>query len=85
MSNTCREYANPDRSMLELVLAPAKDWIDKSDEEIIKATIAELKKPLSRRPRGRKSGNIAEISCRENAKIGLQSDTRSPRIPTCTS
>ncbi|MBW4669052.1 MAG: 15-cis-phytoene desaturase [Cyanomargarita calcarea GSE-NOS-MK-12-04C] len=44
MSNTCREYANPDRSMLELVLAPAKDWIDKSDEEIIKATIAELKK-----------------------------------------
>ncbi|MDB9457674.1 15-cis-phytoene desaturase, partial [Dolichospermum circinale CS-545/17] len=26
MSNTCREYANPDRSMLELVLAPAADW-----------------------------------------------------------
>lgn len=44
MSNTCREYANPDRSMLELVLAPAKDWIDKSDEEIIAASISELKK-----------------------------------------
>ncbi len=44
MSNTCREYANPDRSMLELVLAPAKDWMDKSDEEIITATMAELKK-----------------------------------------
>ncbi|MGH1394962.1 MAG: 15-cis-phytoene desaturase [Trichormus sp.] len=44
MSNTCREYANPDRSMLELVLAPAKDWISKSDEEIVAATIAELKK-----------------------------------------
>ena len=44
MSNTCREYANPDKSMLELVLAPAKDWIDKSDEEIIAATMAELKK-----------------------------------------
>lgn len=44
MSNTCREYENPDRSMLELVLAPAKDWIDKSDEEIIAATMAELKK-----------------------------------------
>ncbi|MDY7006517.1 MAG: 15-cis-phytoene desaturase [Cyanobacteriota bacterium] len=44
MSNTCREYANPDRSMLELVLAPAKDWISKSDQEIIAATMAELEK-----------------------------------------
>ena len=44
MSNTCKEYANPDRSMLELVLAPAKDWISKSDEEIITATMAELQK-----------------------------------------
>ncbi|NEP41567.1 MAG: 15-cis-phytoene desaturase [Okeania sp. SIO2H7] len=44
MSNTCREYANPDRSMLELVLAPAKDWISKSDEEILEATMAELEK-----------------------------------------
>ncbi|MCW6034732.1 15-cis-phytoene desaturase [Spirulina subsalsa FACHB-351] len=43
MSNTCREYANPDRSMLELVLAPAADWISKSDEEIIAATLEELK------------------------------------------
>jgi 15-cis-phytoene desaturase len=30
--------------MLELVLAPAKDWITKSDEEIIDATMEELKK-----------------------------------------
>ena len=44
MSNTCREYANPNRSMLELVLAPAKDWIAKSDEEIVAATIVELEK-----------------------------------------
>ena len=44
MSNTCKEYADPNKSMLELVLAPAKDWIDKSDEEIIAATMAELKK-----------------------------------------
>lgn len=44
MSNTCREYANPDRSMLELVLAPAKDWIAKTDEEIVEATMAELHK-----------------------------------------
>lgn len=44
MSVTCKEYADPDRSMLELVLAPAKDWIDKSDEEIIEATMVELKR-----------------------------------------
>lgn len=44
MSNTCRQYYHPDRSMLELVLAPAKDWISKSDEEIVAATMAELEK-----------------------------------------
>ena len=44
MSNTCRAYENPDRSMLELVLAPAKDWISKSDEDIVAATLEELKK-----------------------------------------
>ena len=44
MSNTCKEYADPNRSMLELVLAPAKDWIAKSDEDIIAATMAELEK-----------------------------------------
>jgi 15-cis-phytoene desaturase len=30
--------------MLELVLAPAHDWITKSDEEIIEATMEELRK-----------------------------------------
>ena len=44
MSNTCREYANPDKSMLELVLAPAADWIGKSDQEIVEATLGELEK-----------------------------------------
>jgi 15-cis-phytoene desaturase len=44
MSNTCKEYSNRDRSMLELVLAPAKDWISKPDEEIIAATMKELEK-----------------------------------------
>lgn len=44
MSNTCREYENPDRSMLELVLAPAKDWIDRSEEDIIAVTMQELEK-----------------------------------------
>ncbi|WP_071516684.1 15-cis-phytoene desaturase [Geitlerinema sp. PCC 9228] len=44
MSNTCRGYADPDRSMLELVLAPAAEWIGRSDEEIINATMEELQK-----------------------------------------
>lgn len=44
MSNTCKEYANPDKSMLELVLAPAKDWVSKTDAEIVDATMAELAK-----------------------------------------
>lgn len=42
MSTTCREYADPDRSMLELVLAPAAAWISRSDEEILAATLADL-------------------------------------------
>ena len=44
MSNTCREYSDPNRSMLELVLAPAEDWINKSEAEILQATLAELSK-----------------------------------------
>jgi 15-cis-phytoene desaturase len=44
MSNTCREYADPDRSMLELVFAPAKEWIGKSDADIVAATMEELKR-----------------------------------------
>lgn len=44
MSNTCRAYANDERSMLELVLAPAKDWIDRSEAEIVEATMEELKR-----------------------------------------
>ncbi|QFZ91890.2 15-cis-phytoene desaturase [Synechococcus elongatus] len=44
MSVTCREYEDPDRSMLELVFAPAKDWIGRSDEDILAATMAEIEK-----------------------------------------
>ncbi len=44
MSITCKEYEDPNRSMLELVFAPAKDWISSSDQEIIDATMDELKK-----------------------------------------
>ncbi len=44
MSITCKEYEDPNRSMLELVFAPAKDWITRKDEEIIDATMQELTK-----------------------------------------
>jgi 15-cis-phytoene desaturase len=49
MSVTCKEYNDPDASMLELVFAPCSplaggnvNWISKSDEEIIDATMGEL-------------------------------------------
>ncbi len=44
MSITCKEYEDPKRSMLELVFAPAKDWIHRKDEDIIEATMKELEK-----------------------------------------
>ncbi|XP_030553180.1 15-cis-phytoene desaturase, chloroplastic/chromoplastic [Rhodamnia argentea] len=44
MSVTCKEYYNPNQSMLELVFAPAEEWISRSDEEIIEATMKELSK-----------------------------------------
>ncbi|MCT0211938.1 15-cis-phytoene desaturase [Synechococcus sp. CS-1324] len=44
MSNTCREYADPHRSMLELVFAPAAAWIGRSDADIVAATMAELQR-----------------------------------------
>lgn len=49
MSVTCKEYEDPDASMLELVFAPCSplaggnvNWISKTDEEIIDATMGEL-------------------------------------------
>jgi 15-cis-phytoene desaturase len=44
MSNSCKEYANPDRSMLSLVVAPANQWIDRSNADILAATLSELAK-----------------------------------------
>ncbi|GAA0150905.1 oxidase [Lithospermum erythrorhizon] len=38
------EYYNPNQSMLELVFAPAEEWISCSDAEIIDATMKELAK-----------------------------------------
>jgi 15-cis-phytoene desaturase len=49
MSTTCKEYYDEEKSMLELVFAPCSplaggniNWIAKSDEEIIDATMGEL-------------------------------------------
>lgn len=42
MSLTCKGYRDDEKSMLELVFAPAKDWIGRPDEEIIQATMEEL-------------------------------------------
>ncbi|KAF5767032.1 putative flavin amine oxidase, phytoene desaturase, FAD/NAD(P)-binding domain superfamily [Helianthus annuus] len=44
MSVTCKEYYDPNRSMLELVFAPAEEWIARSDSDIIDATMSELSK-----------------------------------------
>ncbi len=51
MSVACKEYYDPHKSMLELVFAPCApaaggkvNWIDKSDEEIIEATMKELER-----------------------------------------
>ncbi|CAN1346786.1 15-cis-phytoene desaturase, chloroplastic/chromoplastic [Linum perenne] len=44
MSVTCKEYYDPNKSMLELVFAPAEEWISRSDSEIIEATMKELAK-----------------------------------------
>jgi len=49
MSTTCKEYYDTEKSMLELVFAPCSplaggntNWIAKTDEEIIDATMGEL-------------------------------------------
>lgn len=44
MSRTCKGFQDDDRSMLELVFAPAAEWIGRSDEDIIEATMKELER-----------------------------------------
>ena len=51
MSTCCKEYADDERSMLELVFAPCSpiagantNWIAKSDQEIVDATMKELER-----------------------------------------
>lgn len=42
MSEACRGYESDSKSMLEMVFAPAKGWIGKSEQEILDATMKEL-------------------------------------------
>lgn len=42
MSETCKGYADTDNSMLEMVFAPAKEWIGRKEDDILKATMKEL-------------------------------------------
>lgn len=52
MSTTCKEYADPNRSMLMLIFAPCNaaagsggiNWIAQSDEDIVAATMKELER-----------------------------------------
>jgi 15-cis-phytoene desaturase len=44
MSIACNEYADPNRSMLELVLAPAAPYMKYSDEEILNMVLLELER-----------------------------------------
>jgi len=51
MSTCCKEYEDPDKSMLELVFAPCSplaggdiDWIGRSDDEIVVETMKELER-----------------------------------------
>ncbi|HEY9879300.1 MAG TPA: 15-cis-phytoene desaturase [Leptolyngbyaceae cyanobacterium] len=80
MSNTCKEYANPDRSMLELVLAPAKDWINKSDQEILEATMQELERLL---PQHFKGENPAKLLKSRIVKTPRSVYTASPGRQAC--
>jgi 15-cis-phytoene desaturase len=59
MSETCREYASKDSSMLELVFAPAAGWLTKSDDEILQATLEELEQLFPEEIRA--DGSVAKV------------------------
>lgn len=78
MSVTCKEYYDPNRSMLELVFAPAEEWIGRSDEDILEATLKELSKLFP--------DEIADDGCK--AKVLKYHVVKTPRsvyktVPNC--
>eukprot|EP00529_Nitzschia_sp_RCC80_P010723 CAMPEP_0113494778 /NCGR_PEP_ID=MMETSP0014_2-20120614/29278_1 /TAXON_ID=2857 /ORGANISM="Nitzschia sp." /LENGTH=619 /DNA_ID=CAMNT_0000388673 /DNA_START=18 /DNA_END=1877 /DNA_ORIENTATION=+ /assembly_acc=CAM_ASM_000159 len=59
MSETCAEYASDDRSMLELVFAPAAEYMKKTDDEILEATMLELERLFPEEIRA--DGSMAKV------------------------
>ena len=59
MSETCNEYASQDRSMLELVFAPAAAYMKKTDDEILQATLEELERLFPEEIRA--DGSMAKV------------------------
>jgi 15-cis-phytoene desaturase len=80
MSVACREYEDPDKSMLELIIAPAKDWIDKSDEEIVAATMTELERLF---PQHLTGDNPAKLRKSKVVKTPRSVYTASPGRQAC--
>lgn len=89
MSNTCKEYENPDKSMLELVLAPAEDYIGKSDDYIVAATLDELERlfPQHIGPRAAEPANLLKSKVVQTPRSvykttkGLQSSRPTQKTP----
>ena len=96
MSTTCKEYADDDKSMLELVFAPCSpiaggdtNWIAKSDEDIIQATMGELARLFpteiasdpryegTMKPRTFEGGALPELP--DGAKLRKSAVVRVPR------
>lgn len=75
MSTTCKGYAD-DKSMLELVFAPAKDWIGRSDEDIIEATMSELERLFPGEIKASESGEDGDA---RYAKIKKYHVVKTPR------
>ena len=97
MSLTCKGYRDDDKSMLELVFAPAKDWIGRPDEDIIEATMDELYRLFPnevRHPRRSVDGvcggfvcGVKSLLCRSSSTCLLYTspsprDKRQSRMPS---
>merc|ERR1712094_52662 len=92
MSTTCAEYYNEDKSMLELVFAPAEKWLKNSDEEIIAETMRSWSGSSRRRSRPTAPWPSwrSSRSCAPRSPCTRRSPTSSPagprrRLPSRTS
>uniref|UniRef100_A0A7S3Q1Q0 Amine oxidase n=1 Tax=Chaetoceros debilis TaxID=122233 RepID=A0A7S3Q1Q0_9STRA len=68
MSECCDGYADKSKSMLEMVFAPAKGWIAKSEEEILAATMEELERLFPEEIRADQSlAKVEKFTCVKTA------------------